>query len=105
MCSISSKISFSAISQNFRGVGKFVLIVNPAMLGKMSSFAPYIEKGVAICLMHSHALGCKKCLQKRRMFWLLYSVTKTPLGGKKQIVASSVIFVKELVGGRASISM
>lgn len=47
--SISSKISFSAISQHFMGVDKFVLIVNPAMLGKCQALFPIYRKGVAIC--------------------------------------------------------
>lgn len=65
MCSISPKISFSAISQHFTGMDKFVLIVTPAMLGKMSSFAPCIQKGVAICLMHSHVLGARNVSAKK----------------------------------------
>lgn len=80
MCSISSKISFSAISQNFRGVGKFVQIVNPAMLGKTSSFAPYIQKGVTICLMHSHALGARNVSAKKKNVLASIFSNKNPTG-------------------------
>ena len=80
--SISSKISFSAISQHFRGVDKFVLIVNPAMLGKMSSFVPCIQKGAAICLMHSHALGARNVSAKKKNVLAAIYSNKNPTGQK-----------------------
>lgn len=33
--------------------------VPPAILGKTSNFAAYIQKGVAICIIYCHALGRK----------------------------------------------
>lgn len=53
--------------------------------------------------MHSHALGARNVsVKKKNSLASIYS-NETPLGSKKQS-ASSVIF-KELVDGRASISV
>lgn len=54
-------------------VDHFALIVPPAMLGKMSSFSAYIQKEIAICIVHCHLVAARYLFTKTKNAQSYYS--------------------------------